>query len=111
MNKIILLALFVLANMISSIGLILLKTGSKGLKQFLDLFHWRIILGGIIFLIGTIIYIFLLKEENLSYLYPLTSISYVFVMIFSAAFIGEKMNKFKWMGISLIIMGSILISL
>ena len=42
-------------------------------------------------------------------LYPVISMSYVWVALFSKVFLHEEMNKYKWLGIILIVGGVILI--
>ncbi len=56
-----------------------------------------------------ILYIFALKYGELSVVYPLTSFSYILVAILSVKKLKEKMNKFKWLGIIFIILGSFLV--
>jgi len=46
-----------------------------------------------------------LKGGDLSILYPFVSVTYVWVALLSVRFLGEKMNKFKWIGIAMIILG------
>ena len=56
-------------------------------------------------------YIFALKGADLSVLYPLVSTSYVWTVVFSQKLLGEKMNKYKWIGIAAILLGVSLIGL
>ena len=54
---------------------------------------------------GTIMFIPALKGGDLSMLYPLVSIGYVLVCLYSIKLLKEKMNRLKWIGIALIILG------
>ena len=55
--------------------------------------------------ISTILFIPALKGGELSVLYPFVALAYIWVSLLSVKFLGEKMNKVKWLGIALIILG------
>ncbi len=61
--------------------------------------------------ISTIIFIPTLKYGQLSVLYPLVATSYMWTTLVAVKFLGEKMNRFKWIGIILIIIGVSLIGM
>jgi uncharacterized membrane protein len=44
-------------------------------------------------------------------LYPLTSMGYIFITIFSAILLKEKINVYKVFGIALIVTGVVLVTL
>jgi len=52
-----------------------------------------------------------LRLGDLSLVYPLTSASYLWISLFSAKLLGERMNIFKWCGILLIVAGIVLTTL
>jgi len=63
-------------------------------------------MGGIaLYAVGTALFIPALKGGDLSILYPFVSVTYVWVALLSVKYLGEKMNKYKWAGITLIILG------
>jgi len=106
------LVLFVLGTIIGAYGSVYLKLGAKEFNFNLikQLRNKNVILG--LFLVGfsTIIYVLLLKAERLSILYPLTSLGYVWVALFSVKLLKEKMSLPKWLGVAFIIAGIFLIS-
>ena len=57
---------------------------------------------------GTLL-IIAFKGGEVSVLYPIIATSYVWVSLLSMKFLDEKINIFKWIGISIIIAGIILI--
>ena len=67
--------------------------------------NYHLMLGLFFYGISTIIFIPALKGGHLSLLYPLVSVSYIFVSFLSQWILKEKMNKYKWSGIVLIILG------
>ena len=110
MNPIVIL-IMIPSSILGAFGSLYLKKGSKKFTfnpvKFLD----NITAGIGIFLFGlsTIFYIIALKFEDLSIVYPLSSMSYIFVALVSVKFLGEKMTKLKWIGIILIVLGSIMV--
>ena len=106
-------ALTLTGVMIGSFGPIFLKKGSTKLKPSLSsvLKNKNLFIGILCYAIATIIFIPALKGGELSVLYPLVSLSYVLVSLYSIKFLKEKMNKFKWIGIAIILIGVTFIGL
>jgi len=67
--------------------------------------------GLILYGIGAIILIIALKKGELSILYPIIALSYVWVSLLSVRFLGEHMNSMKWFGVITIIVGVSLIGI
>jgi len=55
--------------------------------------------------ISLILFIIALTGGEVSVLYPMVSISYIWVAFLSMKLLNEKMNLYKWMGILFIIFG------
>lgn len=106
------LLLFV-ANLIGSYGAIQLKKGSIKFSFNLRAFfkNYNILFGVFLYGIATLIYIVALKTGELSVIYPMVSMAYVFVCLFSVKFLNEKMNKTRWLAVFIIILGITLIGL
>ena len=105
------LILVLFATVFGSFGPIFFKKGSKNFKLINIYKNYNFILGIIFYGIGTLLFIPALKGGELSILYPLISLSYIWVSLLSVKMIREKMNKFKWFGILLIIIGVTFIGL
>ena len=71
----------------------------------------NLIKGGLLYVFGTITFIPALKGGELSVLFPLVSLGYVLVSLYSIKLLKEKMNSLKWAGIMLIIVGVSLIGI
>jgi len=101
------ISLVFLATLVGAFGPILLKKASaKRLSKLSLLITNYELLGGIaLYAAGTLLFIPALKGGDLSVLYPFVALTYVWVSLLSVKFLGEKMNKFKWAGIALIIIG------
>ena len=107
------IALVVVGCVAGAYGGILLKQGADRLKlRFKSLIKNKYLIGGVvIYGIGTVTYIIALRGGELSLLYPLISTTYIWIAIFSQKILGEKMNKFKWLGIICILAGVSLIGI
>ncbi|MBI2656863.1 EamA family transporter [Candidatus Woesearchaeota archaeon] len=101
------MGLVVLGTLVGAFGPILLKKASaKSLSKLSSLATNYHLFGGVaLYAIGTIIFIPALKGGDLSVLYPFVALSYIWVSLLSIKYLGEKMNKYKWVGIALIIIG------
>lgn len=86
----------------------------KGLNQ-LDIFsiktYKNIIIGVFIFGTGLLPLIIALRYADLSVLYPLTALSYVWTALYSAYFLKENINRYTWMGIAFTMGGVFLIGI
>lgn len=88
--------------------------GNSMLKKAADNFSWDIfgsifniyLIGGLfLVLIGGILFIIALKYGELSVLYPIVSLSFVWVVLFSRFFLGEVLFIWQYIGILSIILG------
>ena len=55
--------------------------------------------------ISTILLVLALRYGELSVLYPIIALTYVWVAILSVGFLGESINVFKFMGLVFIVLG------
>ena len=105
----ILLVLF--TTLLTSSAQILYKLGSTNLTfSIVDLLkNYYLIAGFIIYAIGGTLMIISFRGGEVSVLYPIIAMSYIWVSLLSVKFLGEVMNKFKWIGVAGIIIGIVLI--
>ena len=101
------------ACVIGAFGALFLKKGATNISfNFKKLIrNKKLFLGVIAYGISTIMFIPALKYGELSVLYPLVATSYLWVTLFSKWFLKEQMNLWKWIGISIILIGIIFIGL
>lgn len=101
------IGLVVSATLVGAFGPILLKKASaKRLSKIDSLLTNYHLFGGVaLYVLGTILFIPALKGGDLSVLYPFVALSYIWVSLLSVKFLGEEMNRLKWAGIALIIIG------
>jgi len=105
------IGLVLFAQLIGAFGPIYLKRSSKQFNlSFNGLFrNYNLIIGVFFYALATIIFIPALKGGELSVLYPMVSTVYIWVSLLSIKMLKEKMTKYKWLGIIIIIFGVILI--
>lgn len=109
MINILILLLVVLGSLLGSIGNIFIKKGTQN-HALLQLWKSPKIWWGLIFFVfSTALYLVILPFVELSFVYPLSSMTYIWTTFLSLKFLGEKMNLWKWLGLAGIILGIILI--
>jgi uncharacterized membrane protein len=67
-------------------------------------------LGGVFFLFGFLSYLVFLRRYEVSFIFPMTSLTYIWSTFFSFKYLKEKINLYKIIAVLLIITGVILIS-
>ncbi len=92
-------------------GLFLKKSSvSFSFNPFKLIKNGRFVLGVCLYIMGTALFIPALKGNQLSLIYPLTSLSYIWVTFFSAIFLKENINYKKVLGIGMIIFGVVMLT-
>lgn len=116
MNQIIVKILFIhgvaLMTCANSIGALLFKLTMTRVKVFSikNTFKLPTLYYGIVsYALGSLINILLMYFLDYSTVYPLTSLTCVWTLLFSSLFLGEKISARKLIGIAVIICGAILI--
>ncbi len=96
-----------IGTIIISFGQISLKSGMNNWKLDINsiLTNYILILGIILYLGSGLIFTIALKYGNLSSLYPINALAYVWVSLLSPYFFNDQMNIMKWLGIAFIIGG------
>ncbi|MBI2669249.1 EamA family transporter [Candidatus Woesearchaeota archaeon] len=111
MVKIVILLVVLIATFIGAVASFLTKKGSHQ-KSWKELIWNRYIwCGFILYGVSTLAYIYSLRFEQLTILYPLVSTAYIWTTLFAVKFLGEKMNGWKWLGLAGIILGVVFIGL
>ncbi len=111
--------LVVLVSMIGAVASLFQKLGSAKLVlqkrrpwAFIrSLINPQVVIGLLLYVIATSLFVIALRFHNVSVLYPLTSLTYVWIAVLSILILKEQMNTYKWGGILLVLAGVVLISL
>jgi len=67
--------------------------------------NYFIIIGLILYILGAVIMVYAFKKGEVTVLYPIVALSYIWVSLLSVYFFSEIMNTYKWIGITAIIIG------
>jgi uncharacterized membrane protein len=105
------ICLVIFSTIVGAVGAVMFKLASKRLEKgfFVFLRNIRLYLGIVFYGISALIFVYALRFGDLSALYPVAALSYVWISLLSIKYLHEKMNTYKWLGISFIIVGVIFI--
>lgn len=107
------MGLMFLTTVFTSVAQVMYKKGADQLAfSFEGIFLNHFLLIGLsIYAFASIIMIIAFKGGEVSVLYPIIATSYIWVSILSFIFFNEIINIFRWIGVSTIFAGIVLISL
>ena len=103
-----------------SVGAVIGSLGAAGLKAGANqlqfnvralLTNWKLALGLGLYLISTVFYVKGISRGEISVLFPLVSLGYVWTAIWSKIFFGESMTPAKYAGLALILIGCVLLGI
>jgi len=107
------MALVLTASLVGSFGAVFLKAGAGKLSQGLRylIFNYRLAAGVALFLGSSYFYVLGVRRGELSVLYPMVSLGYVWTLLWSRLFFGESITRNKIIGLTLILLGITLVGL
>lgn len=107
------IALMFLCTGFTSIAQVFYKFGANKLEfNFHALItNYYILAGLVLYAIGAVIMILAFKGGEVSVLYPVVATSYIWVTLLSLYFFHEAINIFRWIGVSVILLGIIFIGI
>ena len=91
--------------------------GNIGMKDIISprifeiLLQKYVFIGLVLYVVGSLIWLVVLSQEELGFVYPLIAIGYVITAILSKLFFNESLTLFRFLGILLIFGGVYLIVL
>lgn len=107
MNFLLVLLFMVVSTFFGATGSLFLKKGSKDFKFNIPklIKNWKLMLGTFFYVVSALIFVWVLKSTELSVLYPMNSLAYIWVAFLSIKYLNEKMSALKWIAVLLIILG------
>lgn len=95
------------ASFIGSFGAVFLKSGASRVRFNLRhlITNYRLALGVALFVFSSYFFVLGVRRGELSVLYPLVSLGYVWTMFWSRLFFGERLTRSKCAGLLLILVG------
>jgi multidrug transporter EmrE-like cation transporter len=105
--------LVLLASFVGSFGAVFLKWGAGMLHFRISslALNWRLQVGVLLFLLSTVFYVMGLRRGELSVLYPMVALGYVWTLFWSRLFFREALSREKFIGIGMILAGIVLLNL
>jgi multidrug transporter EmrE-like cation transporter len=105
------MALVLVASIFGSFGAVFLKMGSEKLKtSILNVISWQAALGVGLFLLSSVFFVMGIKNGELSVLYPMVSLGYVWTLLWSRLFFKEPVTTQKFLALGMILTGIVLIA-
>ncbi len=100
------------ASVIGSFGAVFLKLGAARLDGTIRSFlNSRLILGVALFLGSSVFYALGIRGGQLSVLYPMVSLGYIWTLVWSRLFFQEALTATKFAGLGLILLGVFFVGL
>ncbi len=106
------MALVFAASIVGSFGAVFLKMGAARIdKSLLSFFNTRLALGVALFLGSSVFYTLGIRGGQLSILYPMVSLGYLWTLLWARLFFKEAFTIQKFVGLGLILAGVFLVGL
>ena len=100
------------ASVVGSFGMVFLKLGSAKLtRSIFSFLNMHLILGVALFLGSSVFYALGIKSGQLSVLYPMVSLGYIWTLLWSRLFFKEAFTRQKFFGLGLILLGVFFVGL
>ena len=102
-----LIVLTVISSVLGASGMFFFKLGSSRvsfkIKDWAK--NWRVMLGLFLYFLAFVFLVLALKTGQLSVVYPMYALSYLWVAVLSQTLLKEKVRAMNWIGVFLIIGG------
>lgn len=107
------IGLVLVAAFVGSFGSVFLKAGANRLELRLSALvrNWQLAAGVGLFLLSSVFFVMGIRQGELTVLYPMVSLGYVWTLLWSRIFFGEPITRFKLTGVALILAGIALLGL
>jgi len=99
------------ASVVGSFGAVFLKLGAVRLTGILSFLNWRLALGVGLYLGSSVFYSLGIRHGQLSVLFPMVAVGYVWTIVWSRIFFHEQFGRSKLLGLGLVLSGVILVGL
>jgi multidrug transporter EmrE-like cation transporter len=105
--------LVLLASFIGSFGAVFLKSGASRLHRQLKtlILNWRLAAGVMFYGVSSFFFVLGVRRGELTVLYPMVSLGYIWTLIWSRLFFGESLTRRKVLGICLVLTGIVVLNL
>ena len=105
----ILLVLF--GAVVGSFGAVFLKLGAVRLTGLMSMLNWRLALGVGLYLGSSVFYGLGIRHGQLSVLFPMVAVGYIWTVLWSRLFFHEQFTRSKMLGLGMVLAGVVLVGL
>jgi multidrug transporter EmrE-like cation transporter len=107
------IALVLSASFIGSFGAVFLKAGADRLKRsFRDILsNWQLLAGITFYFLSFIVYTLGIRQGELTVLYPMVSLGYLWTLLWSRIFFKEPLTRNKFVGLAMILAGVVMLKM
>ena len=100
------------ASVVGSFGAVFLKLGAARLQRnLLSFLNSRLIVGVALYLGSSVFYALGIRHGDLSVLYPMVSLGYVWTLLWARLFFREAFTGPKFLGLGLVLLGVVFVGL
>ena len=114
------ISLILISVLLGSLGQVIIKLGVLNISSKEDLtlcslllryfLTPNVLIGLALYGLSAVFWVFALSKVELSFAYPMVSLGYVIVMLFSYFYLGENINCLRMVGVFIICIGIMIIS-
>lgn len=103
-------ALAVAGAVFAALGQVSFKWGAEGRQGLLEFINPAILLGLLLYMAGTLLWVRALAAVPLTVLYPFAALTYVLVNVFAVTMLGEQLTPRVVAGTGLVLLGLFLVA-
>jgi drug/metabolite transporter (DMT)-like permease len=104
--------LVLVASVIGSFGAVFLKMGAARLNEsFWRILNLKLAAGVLLFVTSSLFFVMGIRHGELSVLYPMVSLGYIWTLLWSRLFFQEPFTRQKLGGLALIVIGVFFVGL
>jgi drug/metabolite transporter (DMT)-like permease len=106
------MGLVLAASLIGSFGAVFLKLGSARIgRNVLSFANPQLAVGVGLYLASSVFYALGIRGGQLSILYPMVSLGYIWTLLWARIFFNESLTRQKFAGLALILAGVVLVGI
>lgn len=99
-----------LGALLAAFGQVSFRHGAEGRELLAEFLNGWILLGLLLYLAGTVLWIRALSSATLTVVYPFTALTYVLVNAFAVALLGERLSTRGLLGTGFVLLGLFLVA-
>ena len=101
------IVLVLIGSFIGSFAAVFLKAGAHTMRRNWKslLLNYKLAAGVALYLLSSVFFVMGVKNGEVTILYPLVSLGYVWTLLWSRLFFKEPLTRYKFLGLFLILVG------